>query len=50
MIYGIIALSLALLCLLALNIILVRMLVYRNSEFMAGLQEVQSNTDAWAGQ
>jgi hypothetical protein len=50
MTYGIIVLALALLCLLALNIIMVRMMVYRNNRFVEGLQEMRTNTDAWVGQ
>jgi hypothetical protein len=48
--YGIIVLSLALLCLLALNIIMVRLMVHRNNRFVEGLQEIRTNTDVWAGQ
>lgn len=50
MTYGIVVLTLALLCLLALNIIMVRMMVYRNNRFVEGIQETRTNTDVWVGQ
>jgi hypothetical protein len=50
MTYGLIVLPVALLCLLALNIIMVRLMVYRNHRFVEGIQKMRTNSDAWSGQ
>lgn len=50
MVYQTIALTLALLCLLVLNIVMVRLMVYRNHRFVEVIQNIRTDSEFRPGQ